>query len=269
MLGSIAQRLSDAARASRRATPRCFVTQKLLHDSTERGLIPARPQLLTTRPLAGAISTAALQRLTWHVVTGDRACVWQHTRAWHTAVCLRQVGPPAVEATVASVNQKGGFGFANIDAAGAAKLGLGEHTRMSFHTAEVHTIRLPLVMSAIWSGHCAVLESARAGRAHMHVHPHRRCARSYPLLCCSVARGSRGLLVGALRVARSAEAGRAHAHVLPHRRGTAIITRSASLPTVWVQRCVSHAAGGGRRPTGLRQHSLHARHLIPATHLSV
>jgi hypothetical protein len=42
-----------------------------------------------------------------------------------------------VEATVVSINQKGSFGFATIDAAGAAKLGLGEHTRMFFSTAEV------------------------------------------------------------------------------------------------------------------------------------
>jgi hypothetical protein len=65
---------------------------------------------------------------------------------FNTAVSPRQVGPPAVEATVASVNQKGGFGFANIDAAGAAKLGLGEHTRMSFHTAEV-TLRASVVVN--------------------------------------------------------------------------------------------------------------------------
>lgn len=49
-----------------------------------------------------------------------------------------QVGPPVVEATV--VSTKGHYGFAEIEAAGAAKLGLGEHTRMFFHTSQVQHI---------------------------------------------------------------------------------------------------------------------------------
>lgn len=48
-----------------------------------------------------------------------------------------QVGPPVVEGVV--VSTKGHYGFAEIDAEGAAKLGLGEHTRMFFHMSQVQS----------------------------------------------------------------------------------------------------------------------------------
>jgi len=49
-----------------------------------------------------------------------------------------QVGPPVVAGVVVSI--KGHYGFAELEAAGAAKLGLADHPRMFFHTSEVSGI---------------------------------------------------------------------------------------------------------------------------------